>query len=76
MKIEVLGTGCAKCAKVYAHAEEAVKRSGVDAELVKVTSLQEIAGYGVMRTPALVIDGTVKGAGKVPSVDEIVAWIS
>ena len=76
MKIEILGTGCPKCQKLYDNANEAVEKAGVAAEIIKITNLSEIAGYGVMLTPALVIDGAVKVSGKVPSADEIVAWLS
>ena len=71
MKIQVLGTGCAKCVKLTHNAEEAVRQSGVSAEVEKVTDLKKIMGYGVMVTPGFVIDGQVKSAGKVLSVDEI-----
>ncbi len=70
-KIEILGTGCAKCSKLAEAAEVAAKELGIPFELVKVTELQKIMGYGVMATPALVVDGVVKTAGKVPSVLEI-----
>jgi small redox-active disulfide protein 2 len=75
MKIEILGTGCPKCEKLYKHAQEAVSKTGVSAEIVKVTKLSDISSYGVMLTPALAIDGTVKVAGKIPSADEISAWL-
>lgn len=75
MRIEVLGTGCAKCKKTLELAEKAVKETGVDAEVVKVDDFDKILGYGVMITPALVIDGDVKVAGKVPSLDDIKKWI-
>lgn len=71
MKIEILGTGCAKCSQLAANAEAAAKELGVDFELTKVTSLAEIASYGVMVTPALAVDGEVKLAGKVPSPAQI-----
>jgi len=71
MKIEILGTGCAKCSQLAANAEAAAKELGVDFELKKVTSLSEIASYGVMVTPALAVDGKVKLAGKVPSPAQI-----
>ncbi len=60
MKIEILGTGCPKCQKLYESVKEAVDKAGVDAEITKVTNLNEISSYGVMVTPALAIDGTVK----------------
>jgi len=75
MKIEILGTGCPKCQKLYDAAKDAVARSGVQAEIVKVTKISDIIKYGVMVTPALVIDGQVKVAGKVPSPDEIAQWL-
>ncbi len=70
-KIQILGTGCAKCQKLAAVAEEAAKALGVPYELEKVTALDRIAGFGVMFTPALVVDGQVKVAGKVPSVEDV-----
>ncbi|MDD2614197.1 MAG: thioredoxin family protein [Methanosarcina sp.] len=75
MRIEVLGSGCAKCNKTKELAEKAVKETGVDAEIIKVEDVDKILEYGVMITPALVIDGDVKVAGKVPSVDDIKKWI-
>ena len=71
MKIEVLGTGCAKCNKLYEAAKEAVKRAGVEAEVAKVEDLGEIMKRGVMVTPALSVDGEIKAAGKVLKADEI-----
>ncbi|NCB40408.1 MAG: thioredoxin family protein, partial [Erysipelotrichia bacterium] len=66
MKIQILGTGCPKCLKLAAEAEQAAKELGLSYELVKVTDINEIMGFGVMITPALAIDGNVKFAGKVP----------
>jgi small redox-active disulfide protein 2 len=71
MKIEILGTGCPKCQKLAARAEAAADRLGIQYELVKVTALDEILQRGVMMTPALVVDGEVKVAGKVPGEDTI-----
>ena len=76
MKIEILGSGCAKCNKTKELVEKAVKEMGVEAEIVKVEDFDKILGYGVMITPALVIDGDVKVAGKVPSVEDIKKWIA
>ena len=76
MKIEVLGMGCSNCDKLYQHALEAVKLSGKKAEVIKVEDLQKIMGYGILSTPALVIDGVVKAAGKVPKVEQIKEWIT
>ncbi|MDO8536044.1 MAG: thioredoxin family protein [Candidatus Omnitrophota bacterium] len=75
MKIEILGTGCPKCQKLHDAVKDAVSASGVTAEIVKVTKINDILKYGVMVTPALVIDGQVKVAGKVPSPDEIAQWL-
>lgn len=75
MKIEILGTGCSKCNKTKEIVEKAVKETGVNAEIIKVEDFDKILGYGVMVTPAVVVDGEVKVAGKVPSVDEIKKWI-
>jgi small redox-active disulfide protein 2 len=72
MKIEILGTGCAKCTKLYETAKEAVSAAGVQAEVTKVQDLAQIMKYGVMVTPALVIDGKVAVSGKVPGTDDIV----
>ena len=69
-KIQILGTGCRKCALLAETAETAAKALGLEYSLEKVTNLNEIASFGVMFTPALVVDGTVKVAGKVPSLDE------
>lgn len=71
MKIEILGTGCPKCKQLTANAETAVKELNLNAEVAKVTDIDKIVGYGVMITPALVIDGVVKSAGKVLSSAEI-----
>ena len=70
-KIQILGTGCAKCQKLAAVADEAARALGAPYELTKVTDLQEIMSFGVMFTPALVVEGEVKVAGKVPSPDEM-----
>jgi small redox-active disulfide protein 2 len=71
MKLQILGTGCAKCKALTQATEQAAQALGIDYELEKVTDLKEIVTFGVMQTPALVVDGQVKLAGKVPSADEI-----
>ena len=76
MKIEVLGTGCAKCNELEAKVKEAVAKSGKFVQIEKVSDLQKIMAYGVMSTPGLVIDGEVKSTGRVPGVDEIVGMIN
>lgn len=75
-RIEVLGTGCAKCKKLKEACDRAVQELGVDAEIVKVEDINKIMEFGVMMTPALAIDGQVKVAGKVPSVDQIKAYLA
>ncbi len=71
MKIQILGTGCPKCEKLAENAEIAAKALGMEFELEKVKDINDIMEFGVMLTPALAVDGTVKVVGKVPSVDEI-----
>jgi small redox-active disulfide protein 2 len=75
MKIEILGTGCPKCKKLNQLAKEAINELGMSAEIIKVTDINKIIDYGVMITPALVIDGEVKVAGKIPEKEEIKKWI-
>ena len=75
MEVKVLGTGCAKCKKLYEAAELAVQESGVQAELTKVEKIDEIITYGVAVTPGLVIAGEVKSAGKIPDVKQIATWL-
>jgi small redox-active disulfide protein 2 len=71
MEIKVLGTGCAKCKSLEKATNEAVNKTGVNATVTKVEDIVEIMNFGVMTTPALVIDGKVVVKGKVPSVDEL-----
>jgi small redox-active disulfide protein 2 len=70
MKIQILGSGCAKCRALAAVAEQAAQDMGLTYELEKITDVKQFADFGVMFTPALAIDGTVKVSGKVPSLDE------
>ena len=76
MNIKVLGTGCAKCKKLYAEAEKAIATSGQQPVLEKIEKLDEIMKYGVMMTPALVINEEVKSSGRLPSTNEIAGWIA
>jgi small redox-active disulfide protein 2 len=69
--VQVLGTGCAKCEKLKKNAEQAMQELGVATQVEKVTDINKITSYGVMMTPALVVDGQVKVVGKVPSAEEI-----
>jgi len=76
MKIEILGTGCPKCEALAKNVEAAARELGVDAEIVKVTDIVEIANRGVMMTPALSVDGDVKLVGKVATVAELESLLS
>jgi small redox-active disulfide protein 2 len=75
MKIEILGTGCPKCKKLEENARKAVAELGKEAEIVKVTEIDKIISYGVMSTPALVVDGEVKSFGSIPDVGQIKKWL-
>jgi small redox-active disulfide protein 2 len=70
-KIEILGTGCPKCKKLAEETQMAAYEMGLECNIVKVTDIREITAFGVMMTPALVVDGQVKVSGKVPSREEI-----
>ena len=70
-KLQILGTGCSKCKSLTEKVEQAAKELGIEHELVKVTDLQEIVALGVMTTPALAVDGQVKVAGNIPSIEEL-----
>ncbi len=76
MEIKILGTGCSKCKKLYAEAELAIRESGQPVTLTKVEDLDGILAYGVMMTPALVIDGEVLSMGRIPRSAEIVTMIT
>ena len=71
MKIQVLGTGCAKCRQLTANAEQAVAELGLAASVEKVEDVREIARFRVLSTPALVVDGTVRSAGRVLTPEAI-----
>lgn len=75
MKVQVLGTGCAKCKQLTANAREAVATLGLGVEVEKVEDLREIMKFGVMSTPALAVDGKVRSAGKVLGPAEIAALL-
>jgi small redox-active disulfide protein 2 len=76
MEIKILGPGCANCKRLYAEAEKAIVQAGQPAILTKLEAIEDIVAYGVMRTPALVIDGRVVASGRIPGVAEIVAMIT
>jgi small redox-active disulfide protein 2 len=69
--IQVLGPGCSNCQTLAKRAEEAVRELGIECEVEKITDINAITGYGIMLTPALVINGEVKMSGKVPSTEQI-----
>lgn len=70
-KLQILGTGCPKCQKLSQLTEQAARELGLEYEIVKVTDINEIMNFGVMMTPGLAVDGEVKVAGKIPSVDDL-----
>lgn len=76
MRLEVLGTGCAKCDALEAAVRQAAERLGLEYTLDHVKDLRKIASYGVLMTPALVVDGQVKASGKVPSEAELTALLT
>jgi len=76
MIIKILGTGCSNCKKLEANAKKAVEELGAEATIEKVTDMKDIMGYGVMRTPAIVINEKVKMYGKICTVDEIKKYIN
>ncbi len=71
MKLEILGPGCKRCQQLAENTKAAVEALGVQADVVKVTDIQAIMGYGIMATPALVVDGRVRLSGRVATPDEI-----
>jgi small redox-active disulfide protein 2 len=75
MHIKIMGPGCHNCQKVAKLVQESAVAAGVDVQVEKVTDFQEMAKAGVFSTPAVVIDGTVKCVGKVPSKEEILGWL-
>jgi small redox-active disulfide protein 2 len=75
-RIQVLGTGCPKCNKLSEAAEAAAREIGIEYELEKVNDIERIMGYGVMMTPALVVDGDVKVVGRVPRTEELKEMLS
>ena len=75
MDIKVLGPGCAKCSKTEKLVKEAIKETGADATVEKVTDMMQIASYGVFGTPSVIVDGEVKCTGKVPKKADILSWL-
>ena len=75
MEIKILGSGCSKCQTTEKNVKEALYESGLYVQVDKVTDVMEIAKYGVVMTPAVIIDGKVKSVGKIPDTEEIKKWI-
>ena len=75
MKIQVIGPGCHKCKTLAQLTEQAVAELGITAEITKVSDLKQIMALGVMMTPALAVNGTVKLSGKVPTLAEVKALL-
>lgn len=75
MDIKILGTGCARCEQTEKLVRQAIQETGVAAQVEKVADIKSIAKYGVMLTPAVVVDGEVKIVGKIPKKEEIIAWL-
>jgi len=75
MIIKVLGTGCTNCNKLESNAKTAVKEAGIDAEIQKITEINDIASSGILRTPGLIINNTIKSQGKIPKVATIKQWL-
>jgi small redox-active disulfide protein 2 len=73
--IEVLGPGCSNCQRVEANAREAVVMAGVTAEIRHVTDPREIVAHGILSTPGLIIDGTIRSYGRIPSAGDIATWL-
>jgi small redox-active disulfide protein 2 len=76
MDIRILGTGCAKCHKLEQETRAVAAELGLDCTIAKVSEVKDIMAYGVMMTPALVVDGEVRAVGKVPSRDELKALLT
>ncbi len=75
MKIEVLGPGCYRCKTLEENTKKAVEELGIKAEVIKISDINKFIEYGIMSSPALVVDGKVKSSGRVPEVEEIKKWI-
>ena len=76
MEIKILGPGCPKCAQTAKVVMDAIAETGVAADVEKVTDVMKIAGYGVMMTPAVVVDGDVKLVGKIPNKEQVKSWLT
>ena len=74
-KVEILGVGCPKCKFVEKRVKETIEELGIDVEIKEVTDMGKIIKYGVMVTPAVVVDGSVKSEGRIPTREEIAKWL-
>jgi len=75
MIIKILGTGCSNCKRLEENAKKAIEELGIEATIEKVTDIKEIMKYGVMKTPAIVVDEKVKAFGRVPTAEEIKKYL-
>lgn len=75
-QVKILGTGCPKCEKLLLEVKQVVEKNSIECEVEKITDIMKITEYGVMMTPALVVDGEIKVFGKVPSSEEILEMLS
>jgi small redox-active disulfide protein 2 len=75
-KVQIFGTGCPKCKKLYEAVQQVVKEHGIEAEVTKVEDINEIMNAGIMMTPVLMVDGVVKVTGRIPKPDELKIMIS
>jgi len=75
MEIKVLGPGCPRCHQTEKIVFQALSEAGVAADVEKVTDMMKIASYGVLGTPAVVVDGEVKSAGKIPNKEDVKSWL-
>jgi len=74
MKIEVFGSGCSKCTELYDIVKDVISKAGKEAEIIKVNDMKEIVSRGIMRTPALAVNGKVLCAGRIPKPEEVEGW--
>ncbi len=75
MKVKVLGTGCKKCTNLENKIKELISENGIDAEIEKISDINEIMNYGIMMTPGLVIDEEVKSVGIIPKEEQLINWL-
>jgi small redox-active disulfide protein 2 len=75
MEIKVLGPGCPRCQQTEKNVMQALSEAGVAANVEKVTDMMKIAGYGVLGTPAVVVDGKIKSVGKIPNKEDVKSWL-